>query len=181
MTDETDDMEVIGEFVPELEEEILLEPDEDPDEGVAEEDAPLPKQIKKKSKLKSKPKSKPKPKVKSKPKPKPKPKQKKKVKAKVENKVNKKRGPKGAQWKSWKIPYQDSCTMGKVFLLAMKKGGIKLAQAIKIFKESGGDPTRGVRCLKSGHCRGWLWDSDDSHNRIRVSNVRIGNKNWKKK
>lgn len=175
MIDETDDMEVIGE-APELEPELLE--DELTNESKSRFDEvelepellPLPKKIRKpKAKVIVKPKVKPK--VKAKPKP----------KVKEIKKKHKKRGPKGVQWKGWKIPYQDSCTMGQLFIMCMKKGGMKRRDFIKFAEKRGAHVTRTLRNMLSGHSRGWIWDSDDSHNRIRVSNPRIANSNWKKK
>jgi hypothetical protein len=92
-----------------------------------------------------------------------------------------KRGPKGAQWRNWTIPYQESSIMGKLFTEAIKKGGIKIKDISKIAKKYGANPARALKYLRSGHSKGWVWNVDDSNNRVRVSNPRIGDKHWKKR
>jgi hypothetical protein len=111
---------------------------------------------------------------------------KKKVKVKHKHKDKKdkklgKRGPKGPQWKKWKIPYQEGCSAGQIFLLALHRGGIKIKELQKLCKKTGSNPVRSLKCLRSGHCRGWVWNVDDSHNSVRVTNPRIIDSKWKKK
>lgn len=90
-----------------------------------------------------------------------------------------KRGPKDKQWKNWKIPLQESSIGGRMFLLASKRGGIKIKELTKLVTKWGGNASGVLKRLRAGSCRGWVWDTDDSKGRIRVSNWKIGNKSWK--
>ncbi len=112
---------------------------------------------------------------------KPKHKDKKKVKDKKKpekEKKSSKRGPRGAQWMTWKIPYQESSILGGSFMLAAKKGGVKEKELVKYIKKQGGNPVFIIRCLKKGHSKGWKWETDDSHDRLRITNYKVGDKKW---
>jgi hypothetical protein len=92
-----------------------------------------------------------------------------------------KRGPKGPQWLSWRIPYQESSTSGTLFMLAMHKHGLKFKELKKVCKNTGANPAVMFKELRGGHCRGWGWTVDDAHDRLRITNVKIVDKRWKSK
>lgn len=107
-------------------------------------------------------------------------------KVKVSHKKEKKekhgkRGPKGPQSSSWSMPYQPSSTLHKAFVLCTKKGGIKLKELIKAIKKFGGTPAWVITQLKLGHSLGWVWEVDDSNERLRVLNWRNMTKKLKRK
>lgn len=79
-----------------------------------------------------------------------------------------KRGPKGAQSPNWTMPYQPSSTLHKAFELCTKKGGIKLKELVKAIKKFGGKPSWVITQLKLGHSLGWVWEVDDSNDRLRL-------------
>jgi hypothetical protein len=95
---------------------------------------------------------------------------------KKDKKESKKRGPRGAQWMTWKIPFQESSVLGQSFQQAAHKGGVELKKLEKEIKKAGGTPAFIIRLLKRGHNRGWKWDVDDSHGRLRVLNSKLDKK-----
>ena len=107
-----------------------------------------------------------------------KPEKEKKEKKEKKGKSGKKRGPKGAQWMTWKIPYQDESILGQAFKQAAVKGGVDLKKLKKFIEKAGGNPVFIIRGLRKGHSKGWKWDVDDSHGRLRVSNYKVGDKKW---
>jgi hypothetical protein len=103
-----------------------------------------------------------------------------KKKDKKSSKKSSKPGPRGAQWLNWKIPYQEGSALGQSFNLAAKKGGIdnkKLEKAIKKMKAT---PSFIISRLKKGHSKGFKWDVDDSHGRLRITGCKIVDKKWSK-
>ena len=95
------------------------------------------------------------------------------------DKDHKKRGPKGVQWTKWRIPYQENSTSGELFFLAIRKHGVKLKELKQVCKKTGADPVVMLKALRSGRCRGWMWNVDDAHNRIRITNHHISSKKGK--
>jgi hypothetical protein len=91
-----------------------------------------------------------------------------------------KRGPRGVQWLNWKIPYQENSCIGQAFMLASKKGGVDLKKLEKSIKGWKGTPAFMLRKLRKGHSKGFKWDVDDSHGRLRILNTKLAHKNWKK-
>jgi hypothetical protein len=101
-------------------------------------------------------------------------------KEKKDKKKNGKRGPRGAQWLSWKIPYQESSILGQSFQLASKKGGVDLKKLEKAIKGWKGTPAFILRKLKKGHSKGFKWDVDDAHGRLRITGTKLVDKKWHK-
>jgi|SRR5580698_8488549 hypothetical protein len=101
-------------------------------------------------------------------------------KDKKDKKKSSKRGPRGAQWLSWKIPYQESSILGQSFQLASKKGGVDLKKLEKQIKGWKGTPAFILRKLKKGHSKGFKWDVDDSHGRLRITGCKLVDKKWTK-
>ena len=136
----------------------------------------------KKDKTEKKEKSKDKKPEKEKKKSKPEKKDKGEKKEKKEKKSSKstKRGPRGAQWVNWKIPYQETSILGQSFQLASKKGGVDLKKLEKQIKTWKGTPAFILRKLRKGHSKGFKWDVDDAHGRLRITGCKLVNKKWAK-
>jgi hypothetical protein len=83
------------------------------------------------------------------------------------------RGPKGPQWTKWKEPFQPNSILQKTYSMAAKKGGIKDKDLVKFIKKAGGTPAFITRCLRKGENRGWTWDVDDAHGRLRITNAKL--------
>ena len=96
-------------------------------------------------------------------------------KSKSKNKTSK-RGPRGAQWMTWDIPFQESSILGQTFQMASKKGGVKVKDLSKFVKKHDGTPAFVIRLLKRGHNRGWTWEADDSHDKLRIMNAKLDKK-----
>lgn len=105
----------------------------------------------------------------------------KKVKSKKDKKDKKskssKRGPRGSQWMTWDIPFQEKSLLGQSFKLASKKGGIKEKELLKLIKKAkSNNPAFIMRLLKRGHNRGWKWEVDDSHDKLRLLSPKLDKK-----
>jgi hypothetical protein len=88
---------------------------------------------------------------------------------KHKDKKSGKRGPKGAQSPNWVMPYQPSSILHKAFELCSKKGGAKVKDLTHMVKKLGGKPQWVIKIIKSGRSLGWVWEVDDSYDRIRVT------------
>lgn len=91
-----------------------------------------------------------------------------------------KRGPKGKQWITWNQPFQPSSTAGQAFVMLCKKGGIQFSAFKKFITARGASLTWVMYELRKCHRKGWVWEFDDSQGRIRITDVILQNKNWKK-
>lgn len=112
-------------------------------------------------------------------------KEKKEKKSKKEKKEKKskggKRGPKGAQWLTWRgNPYQPGSILHEAFKEASQKGGISLEKLSKHIKKQGGTPVILIRKLRTCHSKGWTWEADDAHGRLRLTNLKLTDKKWKR-
>lgn len=79
----------------------------------------------------------------------------------------------------WKAPFQPSSNLHKVSQAMMKKGGMAIKAFNKFVKKCGGKASWLLKCMRKGSAGAWSWDFDDSHDRYRITNVRLNGKKVK--
>jgi len=98
-----------------------------------------------------------------------------KKKTKVKAKVSKVKVSK-VQWPSWKAPFQPGSNLHTFSQAMIKKGGLTLKNFDKLVRKTGAKASWILKCIRKGSAGGWTWDFDDSHDRFRITNVKLHKK-----